>query len=88
MINIHGQIYRKYMYINTQFKKYSSVSTLIRSKHRAGADPDLVGGGGQFPRPKVAESWEQSEACLRALEAFGFLMLKYAFSHILETLFL
>ena len=24
----------------------------------------------------------------RALEAFGFLMLKYAFSHILETLFL
>ena len=29
-----------------------------------------------------------SRACLRALEAFGFLMLKYAFSHILETLFL
>ena len=25
---------------------------------------------------------------LRALEAFGFLMLRYAFSHILETLFL
>ena len=29
-----------------------------------------------------------SKARLRALEAFGFLMLKYAFSHILETLFL
>ena len=29
-----------------------------------------------------------SRAHLRALEAFGFLMLKYAFSHILETLFL
>ena len=29
-----------------------------------------------------------SRACLRALEAFEFLMLKYAFSHILETLFL
>ena len=29
-----------------------------------------------------------SRACLRAPEAFGFLMLKYAFSHILETLFL
>ena len=29
-----------------------------------------------------------SRARLRALEAFGFLMLKYAFSHILETLFL
>ena len=27
-----------------------------------------------------------SRARLRALEAFGFLMLKYAFSHILETL--
>ena len=29
-----------------------------------------------------------SRAHLRALEAFGFLMLKYAFSHILKTLFL
>ena len=29
-----------------------------------------------------------SEACVRAPEAFGFMMLKYAFSHILETLFL
>ena len=29
-----------------------------------------------------------SRARLRALESFGFLMLKYAFSHILETLFL
>ena len=29
-----------------------------------------------------------SRARLRALEPFGFLMLKYAFSHILETLFL
>ena len=29
-----------------------------------------------------------SRVRLRALEAFGFLMLKYAFSHILETLFL
>ena len=50
-------------------------------------------------RPKVADVAKQSEvseasklrpgsrAHLRALEAFGFLMLKYAFSHILETLF-
>ena len=29
-----------------------------------------------------------SRACLMALEAFGILILKYAFSHILETLFL
>ena len=51
-------------------------------------------------RPKVADVAKRScaseasnlrpgsRARLRALEAFGFLMLKYAFSHILETLFL
>ena len=56
--------------------------------------------GPQLLRPKVADVAEQSHkneasylwlgswACLRALEAFGFLMLKYAFSHILETLFI
>ena len=62
---------------------------------------DLVkGGGAQLLRPKVADiaKWSRvseasilqpgSRAHLRALEAFGFLMLKYAFSHILETLFL
>ena len=54
--------------------------------------------GAQLLRPKVADIvkqsrmskasnlWLRSRACLRALEAFGFLMLKYAFSHILETL--
>ena len=55
---------------------------------------DLVKGG---PQLLEAESCRRSEvsilrlgsrACLRALEAFGFLMLKYAFSYILETLFL
>ena len=61
---------------------------------------DLVKVGAQALRPKVADVAKQSRAsevsklrlgsraCLRALEAFGFLMLKYAFSHILETLFL
>ena len=57
---------------------------------------DLVkgGGGAQLLRPKVADVAKRpicgpgSRAHLRALEAFGFLMLKYAFSHILETLFL
>ena len=66
-----------------------------------GADPGFgQGGGPQLLRPKVADVakrsrvsevsilWPGSRACLRALEAFGFLMLKYAFSHILETLFL
>ena len=57
-------------------------------------------GGPQLLRPKVADVAKRSHASeasilrpgsrarLRALEAFGFLMLKYAFSHILETLFL
>ena len=61
---------------------------------------DLVKGGGpaseaESCRHSEAESRERSEhsaagvrARLRALEAFGFLMLKYAFSHILETPFL
>ena len=61
---------------------------------------DLVKGGPQLLRPKVADVakrscmsdasnvWPGSRARLRALEAFGFLMLKYAFSHILETVFL
>ena len=66
----------------------------------AGADPGFGQGGPQVLRPKVADVakrscvseasnfWLGSRARLRALEAFGFLMLKYAFSHILETLFL
>ena len=59
---------------------------------------DLVKGGAQLLRPKVADIAKcaseasnlqpGSRALKRALEAFGFLMLKYAFSHILETLFL
>ena len=61
---------------------------------------DLVKGGPQLLRPKIANVakwsrtskasnlWPGSRVRLRALEAFGFLMLKYAFSHILETLFL
>ena len=69
--------------------------------HNSGADPGFgQGGGPQLQRPKVADVAKRSRASeasnmrpgsrarLRALEAFGFLMLKYAFSHILETLFL
>ena len=52
----------------------------------------IAGAGAQVLRPKVADVASNlqpgSRARLRALEAFGFLMLKYAFSHILETLFL
>ena len=67
---------------------------------RAGADPGFGQGGAQLLRPKVADIAKRScvseasilrpgsRARLRVLEAFGFLMLKYAFSHILETLFL
>ena len=61
---------------------------------------DLVKGGPQLLRLKVADVAEWSHVSgvsylqpgsrvhLRALEAFGFLMFKYAFSHILETLWL
>ena len=54
---------------------------------------DLVKGGPASEaescrRSKASNLWPGSRARLRALEAFGFLMLKYAFSHILETLFL
>ena len=61
---------------------------------KPGADPGFGQGGDPGPE---AESCQRSEASnfrlgsrarLRALEAFGFLMLKYAFFHILETLFL
>ena len=57
-------------------------------------------GGLQLPRPKVADVVEQSHmskvsyywpgfrASIRALEVFGILILKYVFSHIVETLFL
>ena len=61
---------------------------------------DLVKGGrAQLLRPKVTDLAEQSHASetsylwpgsrdhLRALEVFEFLMLKYAFSHILEKNF-
>ena len=66
----------------------------------AGADPGFGQGGGPASEAEScrrSEAWRASEASilqpgsrarLRALEAFGFLMLKYAFSHILETLFL
>ena len=66
----------------------------------SGADPGFGQGGAQVLRPKVADIAKRSRASevsnlrlgsralKRALEAFGFLMLKYAFSHVLETLFL
>ena len=76
----------------TDFFSFGSIQVRIQ---------DLVKGGGgpQLPRPKVADVAEQScaseasylrpgsRARLRALEAFEFLVLKDAFSHILEPLF-
>ena len=68
--------------------------------HLSGADPGFGQGGPQVLMPKVADvaKWSctseasnlrlGSRAHLRAVKSFGFLMLKYAFSHILETLFL
>ena len=58
----------------------------------AGADPGFGQGGdpaSESCRHSEASNLQPgSRACLRVLETFGFLMLKYAFSHILETLFL
>ena len=65
-----------------------------------GADPGFGQGGAQVLTQKVGDVakqshaseasnlWPGSRAHLRALEVFGILMLEYAFSHILETLFL
>ena len=78
----------------------NSVTGLLRTKLTQVRIEDLVKGGPQLLRLKVADVakrshvseasnlWRGSRVHLRALEAFGFLMLKYAFSHILETLFL
>ena len=77
----------------SQAKSKADVITL----DAPGVDPGFSQGGPQLLRPKVADlvKWFRaskvsnlSRACLRTLEAFGFLMLKYAFSHILEILFL
>ena len=61
----------------------------------SGVDPGFGQGGPQLPRLKVADIVKQSPVSevsyLQpewALEAFEFLMLKYIFSHILDTLFL
>ena len=58
-----------------------------------GADPGFGQGGApaseaESCRHSEEESCEQSEQSVARVLAFGFLMLKYAFSHILETLFL
>ena len=74
--------------------------TLCILTRAAGADPGFGQGGApaseaESCRCSEAEYMSEasilrqgSRACLRALEVFRFLMLKYAFSHILETLFL
>ena len=88
--------------LNNEQTSIATVSCLFLSLRllQTGTDPGFGQGGPQLLRPKVANVakwsrtseasilWPGSRAHLRALEAFGFLMLKYAFSHILETLFL
>ena len=72
-------------------------SSHFQSKYYSGVNPGFGQRGPQVLRPKVADILKQSHTIkasnlwlgsrghLRALEAFGFLMLKYVFSHILET---
>ena len=67
-------------------KAFCYYSNFLVSDMSTGADPGFGQGGGQVLRPKASNLWPGSMARLRALEAFGFLMLKYAFSHILERL--
>ena len=88
--SLHSAIYSR-----SQGKGFTAIPWLRRCGSRIWSR-----GGPQLLRPKVADIakrshaskasilWPGSRARLRALEAFGFLMLKYAFSHILETLFL
>ena len=56
----------------------------------SGADPGFGQKGTPGSKAEIEVSYLQlgSRAHLMALEALGVLMLKYAFSHILETLFL
>ena len=82
-----------------KFRFYMCHIPVVGSKY-SGADPGFGQGGAQLLRLKVADVAKRSRAneasnlqpgsraLKRALEAFGFLMLKYAISHILETLFL
>ena len=86
---------RHYLRQNKQFYMIYKIYRITRCGSRIWSR-----GGPQLKRPKVADVAKRSRASeasnmrpgsrarLRALEAFGFLMLKYAFSHILETLFL
>ena len=66
--------------------------------HTSGTDPSFGPRGPQLLRPKLVdlEKWSHPSraspiswgwAHLRTLKAFGFLILKYAFCYILETLF-
>ena len=73
---------------------FAHIPERIHYSTEAGADPGFGQGGARTSEVKScqcskAESCErskQSVARKQALEAFGFLMFKYAFSHILETL--
>ena len=93
----------KLIFRNGRNEIYIVIGLDIVNLHRSkspGADQGFGQGGAQLLRPNVADVVKRSctseasilrpgsRAHLRALEAFGFLMLKYAFSHIIETFFL
>ena len=58
--------------------------TALLGCHRCGSR--IWSREGATSEAKASNLWMGSRACLMALEAFEFLMLKYAFSHILEAL--
>ena len=82
-----------YPYMSPASTSYQQNSSAPDGTHQVRIQ-DLVKEGPQLPRPKVSNvaEWscvsEASYLWLGSLEAFGFLIHKYAISHILETLFL
>ena len=74
--------------------KYSFLLLENSTLQLSAADPGFGQGGAPASeaescrRSEVSNLRPGSRARLRALEAFWFLMLKYAFSHTLQTLFL
>ena len=81
--------------VSIKATRQGEIQIVLNSQsHRiSGADPGFGQGGAPTSETESCRCSEASNlqpgsrACLRALEAFGFLMLKYSFSHIPETLF-
>ena len=95
MSHITGQMKSVMLFVLTFWVSWDSLVIVCQVRIQDLVKGGALGAEAESCRRSEAELRERSEqfaagarAHLRALEAFGFLMLKYAFSHILETLFL